>query len=225
LVLANPPFKGSLVETATNGKILSIAKTKKTEMLFVALMIMLLKPGGRCMTIVPDGVLENNNEKAYDTLRHELVDKHKLVAVISLPQSLFKAPTKKGSSSKGASIKTSFIIFQKTDKGGTDKVWFYDMKNDGFSLDAKRVEVEENDIPDVIKRFNNLSNEKDRTRNDKSFFVSLEDIKSNNYSLSINTYKEKADEKYEHRKNDDILNELNDLIALEKTLLTLIGGK
>lgn len=137
LVLANPPFSGSLVESATNGKILSITKSKKTELLFVALMDMLLKAGGRCMTIVPDGVLFGT-DKAHKQLRIELIDKQKLIGVVSMPNGIFSAPTKKGSASKGAGVKTSFLIFEKSDKGGIDNVWFYNMTNDGYTLDAKR---------------------------------------------------------------------------------------
>lgn len=126
LVLANPPFSGSIVDSAINGKILSITKTGKTELLFVALMDMLLKLGGRCMTIVPDGVLTNGSN-AYISLRSELVEKQRLIGVISMPQGIFSAPSKKGSASKGAGVKTSFLIFEKTNKGGTDYVWFYNM--------------------------------------------------------------------------------------------------
>lgn len=156
LVLANPPFSGSLVESATNGKILGITKTKKTELLFVALMSMLLKPGGRCMTIVPDGVLFGS-DNGHKNLRIELIDKQKLIGVVSMPNGIFSAPSKKGSASKGAGVKTSFLIFEKTNKGGTDKVWFYDMKNDGYSLDAKRQPIDGSDIPDIINRFANLA--------------------------------------------------------------------
>ena len=211
LVLANPPFKGSLVESATNGKILSLTKTKKTELLFVALMDMLLKPGGRCMTIVPDGVLENNNDGGYQTLREEIVRRQKLIAVISMPQGIFMAPTKKGSASKGASVKTSFLVFQKTNKGGTDNVWFYDMKSDGFSLDAKRIPIEENDIPDVIYRFNHLEDEFKRSRKEKSFMVPIKEIEENNLSLSVNAYKAKEAKKIVYRPTKEIISDLKNM--------------
>lgn len=188
LVLANPPFSGSLVESATNGKILGISKTKKTELLFVALMSMLLKVGGRCMTIVPDGVLFGLHT-AHKNLRIHLIDKQRLIGVISMPNGIFSAPSKKGSSNKGAGVKTSFLIFEKTDKGGTDKVWFYDMKNDGFSLDAKRQPIDGSDIPDIIARFNNLSAEATRSRLDQSFFVPVDEIRANGYDLTVNKYK------------------------------------
>ena len=129
LILQNPPFAGSLVESATNGKILALTKTKKTELLFVSLMLILLKVGGRGMSIVPDGVLFGS-DKAHKNLRKELIDNQKLIGIVSMPNGLFSAPTKKGSASKGAGVKTSFLIFQKTNNGGTDYVWFYDMQND-----------------------------------------------------------------------------------------------
>lgn len=204
LVLANPPFSGSLVESATNGKILGITKTKKTELLFVALMSMLLKPGGRCMTIVPDGVLFGA-DNGHKNLRIELIDKQKLIGVISMPNGIFSAPSKKGSASKGAGVKTSFLIFEKTNKGGTDKVWFYDMKNDGYTLDAKRQPIEGSDIPDIITRFNNLSNEETRTRKDQSFFVTADEIRKNDYDLTINKYKVVEREKKVYRSSKEIL--------------------
>ena len=210
LVLANPPFSGSLVESATNGQILSITKTKKTELLFVALMIMLLKPGGRCMTIVPDGVLSNSNN-AFKSLRSELVDKHKLIGIISMPTGIFMSSAKKGSASKGAGVKTSFIIFEKTNNGGTDNVWFYNMMNDGFSLDAKRLPIDLCDIPDIIKRFNNLSEEFKRERTEQSFMVSVEEIKANDYELTFNKYKKVSNDVTSLRETSEILEDIKSL--------------
>ena len=207
LVLANPPFSGSIVESAIDSKILTITKTGKTELLFVALMIMLLKPGGRCMTIVPDGVLFGSSN-AHKKLRAELIDNQKLIGVISMPQGIFSAPAKKGSASKGAGVKTSFIIFEKTNCGGTDNVWFYDMENDGFSLDAKRNPIEGSDIPDIVNRFNNMSSEFNRDRKEKSFFVSVDEIKSNGYDLSINKYKVFEKEVKNHRPSIEIINDI-----------------
>ena len=207
LVLANPPFSGSIVESAIDSKILTITKTGKTELLFVALMILLLKPGGRCMTIVPDGVLFGGSN-AHKKLRAELIDNQKLIGVISMPQGIFSAPAKKGSASKGAGVKTSFIIFEKTNCGGTDNVWFYDMENDGYSLDAKRNPVEGSDIPDIVSRFNNLSAEFSRDRKDKSFFVSVDVIRANNYDLTINKYRTYEKEVKSYRAVDEILREL-----------------
>ena len=210
LVLANPPFSGSIVESAIDSKILTISKTGKTELLFVALMIMLLKPGGRCMTIVPDGVLFGSTN-AHKKLRTELIDNQKLIGVISMPQGIFSAPAKKGSASKGAGVKTSFIIFEKTNCGGTDNVWFYDMENDGYSLDAKRNPIEGSDIPDIIKRFNSLENEKNRKREEKSFFVSVDEIKTNGYDLTINKYRKYKKEEKSYRSTDEILLDINNI--------------
>lgn len=207
LVLANPPFSGSLVESATNGKILSITKTKKTELLFVALMDMLLKPGGRCMTIVPDGVLFGS-DNAHKQLRVELIDKQKLIGVVSMPNGIFSAPSKKGSASKGAGVKTSFLIFEKTDKGGTKDVWFYNMTNDGYTLDAKRQPCEGSDIPDVVARFNNLVQEENRTRKDKSFMVPVDEIRKNDYDLTINKYREVEKEAKVYRPTSEIFADL-----------------
>lgn len=209
LVLANPPFSGSIVETAIDSRILTITKTGKTELLFVALMIMLLKPGGRCMTIVPDGVLFGSS-KAHKNLRTELIDKQKLIGVVSMPQGIFSAPSKKGSASKGAGVKTSFIIFEKTNNGGTDNVWFYDMTNDGYTLDVKRTPIEGSDIPDIIKRFHNLEGEKERLRTDCSFMVPVEEIRANDYDLTINKYKERIKEVKEYRSTEEILADIEE---------------
>lgn len=214
LVLANPPFAGKIVESATNGKILSITKTKQTELLFVALMTMLLKPGGRCMSIVPDGVLFGA-DNAHKQLRVELIDKQRLIGVISMPAGVFSSGSKKGSSSKGSGVKTSFIIFEKTNKGGTDNVWFYDMQADGFTLDQKRIKCEENDIPDIVERFNNLEGEIDRKRTEKSFMVPVQEIRDNNYDLSLNKYKVIIREQIIYRSSKEIMDEskaLNDEI-------------
>jgi type I restriction enzyme M protein len=207
VVLQNPPFAGSLVESATNGQLLTITKTKKTELLFVSLMIQLLKVGGRGMSIVPSGVLENKNN-VYSNLRKELVERQKLIGVISMPNGIFAAPTKKGSTSKGASVKTYFIIFQKTNNGGTDKVWFYDMKNDGYTLDASREEIDGSNIPDIIARFENLASEESRTRFDQSFLVPVSEIVKNDYDLSFNTYKKINHEKKIHRDTNEIVDDI-----------------
>jgi len=217
LVLANPPFSGSLVESATDDKLLAITKTKKTELLFVALMNRLLKVGGRCMTIVPEGVCNNgtdgNSGKAYVQLRQEIVDKQRLIAIISMPQGIFNAPTKKGSASKGAGVKTSFLVFEKTDNGGTNNVWFYNMTNDGYTLDAKRTPIEGSDIPDIIQRFQNLDAEMSRTRKDKSFFVNVEEIRKNNYNLSFNKYREVEKKIKNYRNPSEIISEIITLNA------------
>ena len=165
LVLANPPFKGSLDYEAVSNDLLKIAKTKKTELLFLSLFIRILKPGGRAAVIVPDGVLFGSS-KAHKTIRKEIIENHKLEAIISMPSGVFKPY---------AGVSTAIMIFTKTGAGGTDHVWFYDMKADGFSLDDKRNPIEENDIPDIIARFNNLEAEKERKRTEQSFFVPVEE--------------------------------------------------
>ncbi len=218
LVLANPPFSGSLVESATNGKILSITKTKKTELLFVALMDMLLKPGGRCMTIVPDGVLTNGNS-AFISLREELIDKQKLIGVISMPSGIFSSSAKKGSASKGAGVKTSFLIFEKTNNGGTKNVWFYNMTNDGFSLDVKRTEIEGSNIPDIIDRYKHLDLENDRKRTDQSFMVPVEEIRENGYDLSFNKYKKIEKQEVSYRSSSDIFGDLEKSYTESKQLM------
>ena len=218
LVLQNPPFSGSLVESATNGHILTITKTKRTELLFVTLMIQLLKIGGRGMSIVPSGVLENSNENAYTSLRKELVDRQKLIGVISMPSGIFAAPSKKGSSSKGAGVKTYFIIFQKTDNGGTDNVWFYDMHNDGFSLDVKRTPIEGTDIPDIIERYKHLSDEESRSRKDKSFLVPVDEIRAKNYILALNEYKDMPYCEKEHRSVEEIFADIMATVEQESEL-------
>ncbi|WP_434296801.1 N-6 DNA methylase [Clostridium sporogenes] len=181
LVLANPPFKGSLDYEAVSADILKVSKTKKTELLFLALFLRILKTGGRCASIVPDGVLFGST-KGHKDIRREIVDNNKLEAIISMPSGVFKPY---------AGVSTAVMIFTKTGTGGTDKVWFYDMKADGYSLDDKRNPIEDNDIPDIIERFSNLDKEEeDRKRTEQSFFVPVDEIRENNYDLSINKYKE-----------------------------------
>ena len=180
LILANPPFKGSLDAESVSGDLLKVCKTKKTELLFLALFIRMLKTGGRCACIVPDGVLFGSS-KAHKSIRKEIVEKQRLEAVISMPSGVFKPY---------AGVSTAILIFTKTEHGGTNDVWFYDMTADGFSLDDKRSPIEENDIPDIIERFKNLDKEAERKRTDKSFVVPKQDIVDNDYDLSINKYKE-----------------------------------
>ncbi len=180
LVLANPPFKGSLDYEAVSANILKITKTKKTELLFLALFLRILKTGGRCASIVPDGVLFGSTG-GHKSIREEIIENHKLEAIISMPSGVFKPY---------AGVSTAIMIFTKTGTGGTDKVWFYDMKADGFSLDDKRSPIEDNDIPDIIERFNNLEDEVHRKRIEHSFFVPVEEIRENGYDLSVNKYRE-----------------------------------
>lgn len=190
LVLANPPFKGSIDSERTSKDLLDITKTKKTELLFLALFLRILRTGGRAASIVPDGVLFGSSN-AHKAIRKEIIEKHKLEAVISMPSGVFKPY---------AGVSTAIMIFTKTGDGGTDKVWFYDMTADGFSLDDQRQPIKENDIPDIIKRFNNRNSkeEQERARTEKSFFVPKEEIVENDYDLSINKYKEIIVEKKEY---------------------------
>ena len=180
LCLANPPFTGSLDNEAVSKSLLAITKTKKTELLFLALFVRMLQTGGRCASIVPDGVLFGNST-GHKSIRKTLIDNHRLEAVISMPSGVFQPYS---------GVSTAILIFTKTNAGGTDKVWFYDMKADGYSLDQKRNEVPETDIPDIIARFHNLEAEAERSRKDQSFLVPVEEIREKDYDLSINKYKE-----------------------------------
>lgn len=201
LVLANPPFKGSLDYDGVSADLLKVTKTKKTELLFLALFLRILKLGGRAAVIVPDGVLFGSS-KAHKQIRKEILDNNKLEAVISMPSGVFKPY---------AGVSTAILIFTKTGSGGTDKVWFYDMKADGYSLDDKRQEVKENDIPDIIERYNHLENEVDRKRTEQSFFVPVEEIIENDYDLSINKYKEIEYEKIEYDAPEVIIGRIEEL--------------
>ena len=201
LILANPPFKGSLDYDAVESSILKTVKSKKTELLFLGLMLRMLKIGGRCAVIVPDGVLFGSS-KAHKQIRQEIIEKHKLDAIISMPSGVFKPY---------AGVSTAVLFFTKTGTGGTDHVWFYDMEADGFSLDDKRNEIKEDDIPDIIKRFQHLSKEKKRKRTDKSFLVPFDEIKENDWDLSINRYKEIVYEEIEYAPPMDIIKEIETL--------------
>lgn len=203
IILANPPFSGTIDKEGVSDDLKRICNTTKTELLFIALFLRMLKKGGRCACIVPDGVLFGTT-KAHQSLRKELIEKHRLQAVISMPSGVFKPYS---------GVSTAVLVFTKTGAGGTDKVWFYDMKADGFSLDDKRNPVKENDIPDILARFHDLEAEKDRKRTEQSFFVDKADIERNNYDLSINRYKEVVYEKIDYEKPDEILNRIDTLIA------------
>lgn len=203
VILANPPFTGTVDEESINDNLKAVCSTKKTELLFLALFIRMLKKGGRCACIVPDGVLFGTS-KAHIAIRKELVENHHLRGVISMPSGVFKPY---------AGVSTAVLVFTKTGAGGTDKVWFYDMKADGFSLDDKRSETTENDIPDILARFLNLEGETERTRTEQSFFVSQKDIADNKYDLSINRYKEVVYEKVEYDAPSVILDRLAALNA------------
>ncbi|MDD7682530.1 MAG: class I SAM-dependent DNA methyltransferase [Clostridium sp.] len=201
LVLANPPFKGSLDYEQVSSDLLKVTKTKKTELLFLALFLRILKTGGRCASIVPDGVLFGSTG-GHKSIRKEIVENHKLEAIISMPSGVFKPY---------AGVSTAIMIFTKTGTGGTDKVWFYDMKADGYSLDDKRNPIEDNDINDIVERFSNLDKEVDRKRTEQSFFVSVEEIRDNGYDLSINKYKEIEYEEVEYEDPIKIMERFNKL--------------
>lgn len=221
LVLANPPFAGSLDYENCAKDLLAIVKTKKTELLFLALMLRLLKPGGRAAVIVPDGVLFGSS-KAHKSLRELIVEGHKLDAVVSLPSGVFKPY---------AGVSTAILVFTKTNSGGTDFVWFYDMDADGWSLDDKRTpllpvdklgpvpaaaltdeEHAKNNLPDVRARWaERAGSERERPRTAQSFCVPKGDIAANGYDLSLNRYKEVVHDEVDHVPPKQILKELQDL--------------
>ena len=201
LILANPPFKGSLDYEAVSADLLKVCKTKKTELLFLTLFLRMLKVGGRCACIVPDGVLFGSST-AHKAIRKEIVENNRLEAVISMPSGVFKPY---------AGVSTAILIFTKTGQGGTDNVWFYDMKADGFSLDDKRGQVENNDIPDIIARFHNLAGETERKRTEQSFFVPKQEIADNDYDLSINKYKEVEYIPVEYPPTEEMLADLREI--------------
>lgn len=214
LILANPPFAGTVDSESINDDLKTVANTKKTELLFIALFIRMLKKGGRCACIVPDGVLFGSS-KAHKSIRKELVENHQLTAVISMPSGVFKPY---------AGVSTAVLVFTKTGAGGTDKVWFYDMKADGFSLDDKRTEIAENDIPDMLERFHNMEKEADRQRTEQSFFVPKEEIVQNDYDLSINKYKKVEYVPVEYPPTQEILSELQELEKQITVGLTELEG-
>ncbi|MCB1325409.1 MAG: SAM-dependent DNA methyltransferase [Spirochaetales bacterium] len=219
VVLANPPFKGSLDYSTVAKDLLQTVKTKKTELLFLALFLNLLKVGGRCACIVPDGVLFGSS-RAHVGIRKKLIDEHQLQAVVKMPSGVFKPY---------AGVSTAFLIFTKTNSGGTDQVWFYDMQADGFSLDDKRTPLdtskhENNNLPDVLKRWQNLDGEKKRKRTDQSFFVPVDEIRQNNYDLSVNRYKEVVHDEIEYDPPKKIIADIQKMEAeIQKELNELAG--
>lgn len=202
VVLANPPFKGSIEKETIAPDLKAVANTAKTELLFIAEFLKLLKTGGRAAVIVPSGVLFGSS-KAHVSIRKELIDNNCLKAVISMPSGIFKPY---------AGVSTAILIFVKTGHGGTDKVWFYDMHNDGFSLDDKRQAIAENDIPDIEARYANLEQEEKNPRTADSFMVPKDEIVANGYDLSINKYKEIVCEEEELPSSEELM---SDLIKLE----------
>lgn len=217
LILANPPFKGSLDYDSVDNAILNVVKTKKTELLFLGLMLRMLNTGGRCGVIVPDGVLFGSSN-AHKQIRREIIEKHRLEAVVSMPSGVFKPY---------AGVSTAILFFTKTNSGGTDQVWFYDMKADGYSLDDKRAPVKENDIPDVVSRFLARDKEAGRKRTKQSFLVPFEEIKNNDWDLSINRYKEIEYDEVQYDPPAKIMAEIKAIdeerIKALKTLEGLLG--
>lgn len=214
LVLANPPFAGSLDYESCAKDLLQIVKTKKTELLFMALFLRLLKPGGRAAVIVPDGVLFGSSN-AHKSIRKMLIEEQKVDAIVSLPSGVFKPY---------AGVSTAIVFFTKTNSGGTDHVWFYDLAADGWSLDDKRqpllpveqlgclaadTEHGKNNLPDVLRRWaEREGTERARPRTAQSFSVSKADLVAQGYDLSLSRYKEVAFEEVAHRAPREILAEL-----------------
>jgi type I restriction enzyme M protein len=233
LVLANPPFAGSLDYEGTAKDLLAIVKTKKTELLFLALFLRLLKPGGRAAVIVPDGVLFGSS-KAHRSLRQMLVEDQKLEAVISLPGGVFRPY---------AGVSCGILIFTKTNSGGTDHVWFYDMQADGWSLDDKRnpllaeeklgalamglseAEHAKNNLPDVLARWQKRATaERKNPRTAQSFCVPKAELAAEGYDLSLNRYKEVVHEAVEHESPMQILAELKKLeTEIQQGMMELEG--
>jgi type I restriction enzyme M protein len=201
IILANPPFKGSIDESELSDEFRTT--TKKTELLFLELMYNSLNHGGKCGVIVPDGVLFGNS-KAHKSTRQRLLEKCSLDAVISMPSGVFKPY---------AGVSTAILFFTKGQQ--TKKVWFYDMENDGFSLDDKRTEIDKNDIPDIIEKFKKRNEESNDDRKKKNFFIPFEEIKENNYDLSISKYKEREDKEIKYEPPEKIKKKI---IELEKNI-------
>lgn len=214
MCLANPPFKGTVDAESIHDNLKAVTNTKKTELLFLALFLRMLKKGGQCACIVPDGVLFGSS-KAHKAIRQELVENHQLRAVISMPSGVFKPY---------AGVSTAVLVFTKTGAGGTDQVWFYDMKADGLSLDDKRSPIGENDIPDIIQRFRHLEQEAGRARTEQSFFVPKQEIADNDYDLSINKYKKVDYVPVEYPSTTELMADLHELEMEITAGLAELGG-
>lgn len=198
LCMANPPFKGTVNKNNINPKLTAKLKTNKTELLFLTQFIRSLQLGGRCASVVPDSILFSKSN-AHKAIRRELVENQKLCAVISMPSGVFKPY---------AGVITAILIFTRTDSGGTNNVWFYDMQNDGYTLDDRRSCIPENDIPDIVQRYQNLEREIERARSDKSFMVAIDEIRRNDYILSIGKYKESTRTIIEYKPISTILDNI-----------------
>lgn len=203
IVLANPPFTGSVDVEDIDKSLRAVVDSKQTELLFVALFLRVLKLGGRCACIVPNGVLFRSNAKAYGQLRKELVENQKLEAIIYMPSGVFKPYS---------GVSTAILVFTKTDAGGTDKVWLYNMESDGYTLDDKRDEdLANDDIPDILARWTNIEDEGQRERTEKSFLVPKQEIVDNDYDFSFNKYTKTEYEHIEYPPTKEILADLDDL--------------
>lgn len=212
LVLANPPFTGSLDESDIDPHLTAIVKTKKTELLFMAKFIKMLEIGGRAAVIIPTGVLSTDS-KAHTTLRQKLIEENQLEAVISMPSGVFKPY---------AGVATAVLVFTKG--GQTQKTWFYEMENDGFTLDDKRAPITENDIPDIIAKYEN------KEESSKSFNVTYEELKENEYNLLPSRYKkiEYTPPTFEHTPLEYVqilLDSERKSIELLESLKEKLGGK
>ncbi|OUJ69932.1 type I restriction-modification system subunit M [Hymenobacter crusticola] len=221
LVLANPPFKGSLDKDTVEKSLTRVVDTKKTELLFLALILRALKTGGRAAVIVPDGVLFGSS-KAHVAVRKALIDGQKLEGVVSMPSGVFKPY---------AGVSTAVLLFAKTNSGGTDQVWFYDMRADGYSLDDKRTPLDPakpftNDIPDIIARWHlrHDAGEQQRVRTEQSFVVPVADIRAQGYDLSINRYKETVHAEVEYAAPHTILAAIRTLDAERQQTLQQLEG-
>ena len=220
VILANPPFTGSVDVEDIDKSLRAIVDSKQTELLFVALFLRMLKVGGRCACIVPNGVLFRSNAKAYGQLRRELVENQKLEAIIYLPSGVFKPYS---------GVSTAVLVFTKTGAGGTDNVWLYNMEGDGFTLDDKRdADEKHNDIPDILERWDNLAAEAARERTEKSFLVPKAEIVENDYDFSFNKYTKTEYERIEYPPTEQILAELDELNAQMAASLSelkkMLGG-
>lgn len=221
LVLANPPFTGSVDAEDIAPSLKAICNSKQTELLFVALFLRMLKVGGRCACIVPNGVLFRTNSKAYRQLREELVEHQQLRAIIHMPSGVFKPYS---------GVSTAVLVFTKTDAGGTDKVWMYNMEGDGYTLDDKRdPDKDHDDIPDILSRWTNIGDEESRDRKQKSFLVPKQEIVDNDYDFSFNKYVETEYARIEYPPTSEILKELDDLNKKMsdglKDLRDMLGGE
>lgn len=221
VVLANPPFTGSVDVEDIDKSLRAIVDSKQTELLFVALFLRMLKIGGRAACIVPNGVLFRTNSKAYAQLRKELVENQKLEAIIYMPSGVFKPYS---------GVSTAVMVFTKTDAGGTDNVWLYNMEGDGFTLDDKRDEdAKHDDIPDILERWKSLDAEAERERTEKSFLVPKQEIVDNDYDFSFNKYAKTEYERIEYPPASEILADLEDLNAQMTASLAelkkMLGGE